>query len=459
MGRRQPDQGRPRRGPGGAITVDHDRLERLLGGAELAWLVDRARKRLERSEPLATKVTLTGATPDQRAAVHRLLGRRPRPGGTLTVSLPAVDDVLRRSGACTEGLAAAIVAMTGPVTERAAVEAARERAWQEAFAPLEAVVEAYPQLSVWYSGIRDTGLVRRLAGNVQEARLLLDDLARVIENLPCTGEPLGTFAARVINRAHALDDGRPLSTLAMSAARAMSGVADGKGAEWRREVWASVGLLRDEVSSTVLTLGLHGDDVTPTGRALAAWHEAGQPVVLTLRQLVRHPPKLSGGPVAVCENPVVVSTAADRLGPTCRPLVCTSGQPGAAVLHLLRLLVDVGAELAYHGDFDWGGLRIGNVLFDRLPVRAWRFDTASYLAVAPRGHTLTGTVAEASWDSDLSGAMRANGKAVEEELVLDDLLEDLRTASRAVRTSAGWQRADRLGSPQRTPATRLTTPP
>jgi uncharacterized protein (TIGR02679 family) len=187
-------------------------------------------------------------------------------------------------------------------------------------------------------------------------------------------------------------------------------------------------LLKDEVSSTVLTLGLPGDDQTPTGRALAAWREAGQPVVLTLRQLVRNPPKLSGQPVAVCENPVVVSTAADRLGPACRPLVCTNGQPGAAVLHLLRLLVDAGAELAYHGDFDWGGLRIGNVLFDRLPARPWRFDTASYLAAAPRGHTLAGTAAEACWDGDLTDAMRASGKAVEEELVLDDLLDDLRAA-------------------------------
>lgn len=402
------------------------RLERLLGGAELAWLVERVRKRLACGEALTSTVALTGATAEQRVAVHRLLGRRPRPGSTLTVSLAAVDDVLRRSGACSDGLATAVVTLTGPVTERAAVAAALERAWREAFAPLEAVVDDQPGLAAWYLSVRDTGLVRRLAGNPEEARPLLDDLAKVIRNLPGTGEPLGTFAARVTNHAHSLDDGRPLATLTLNAARALSGVPDGKGAEWRRDVWASVGLLKDEVSSTVLTMGLPGDDLTPTGRALAAWCDAGQPVVLTLRQLVRDPPRLSAQPVAVCENPAVISMAADRLGPACRPLVCTNGQPGAAVLHLLRLLVDAGADLAYHGDFDWGGLRIGNVLFDRLPMRPWRFDTASYRAAAPAGHSLAGTATEARWDRDLGNAMITAGKAVEEELVLDDLLEDLR---------------------------------
>src|SRR6266487_2739482 len=50
---------------------DTARLERLLGG-ELTWLVERVRKRLERGETLDTSVTLTGATPAQRDAVHRL---------------------------------------------------------------------------------------------------------------------------------------------------------------------------------------------------------------------------------------------------------------------------------------------------------------------------------------------------------------------------------------------------
>lgn len=409
--------------------IDHERLSRLLGPPELTWLVARVRRRMERGEALDTTVSLTGATSEQRAAVARLLGRRARPGSTLTVSLPAVEEVLRRSGISQGGLAAAVVALTGPVALRAEVAAAEERGWRVAFAPLDAVVESRPELADWLARIRASGLVRRVAGMFEDAEPLLADLAAVIQHLPADGEPLGRFAARVARGAHALDDDRSLATLALGAARVLAGLPDGSGAEWRREVWAGVGLLRDELSATVLTLGLPGDDCTATGRALGALSEAGQPAVLTLRQLVRDAPTLalSGHVVSVCENPVVVSAAADRLGAGCPPLVCTGGQPGAAALHLLRLAQRSGASLRYHGDFDWGGVRIGNVLFGRLDVRPWRFDAAAYCVAVERhpGREITGAPADATWDEHLRPAISSAGRAIEEELVLDELLDDL----------------------------------
>lgn len=364
-------------------------------------------------------------TQQQRAAVHRLLGRPPRPGTTLTVSLPDVDDVVRRSGSCPDGLPAAVVAMTGAVTDRVAAAAELEGAWQRAFAPLETLAEHRPQLAEWLTVIRRTGVVRRLARTPEEAARLLTDLARVIRNLPSDGEPLARFAARVAGGAHALDEGQPLATLALGAARALTGVRDGQGAPGRREAWASVGLLCDELSTTVLTLGLRGEAQSATGRALAAWHQAGQPVVLTLRQLVREAPRLRAPRVFVCENPAVVSAAADCLGSECAPLVCTSGQPGAAAMHLLRLLAAAGAELRYHGDFDWGGIRIGNVVFDRVPALPWRFSTGDYLNAVHRGRLLAGIPVAARWDDNLATAMRDARVAVEEEHVIEDLLQDL----------------------------------
>jgi uncharacterized protein (TIGR02679 family) len=106
-------------------------------------------------------------------------------------------------------------------------------------------------------------------------------------------------------------------------------------------------------------------------------------------------------------------------------VVCTSGQPGAAVLHLLRQLASAGAVLRYHGDFDWGGLRIGNVVFARVPAAPWRFRAADYRAAAQRGQNLTGIPVVAAWDSELGAAMHRTGIAVEEEHVIDDLLTDL----------------------------------
>ncbi|MGI9001131.1 MAG: TIGR02679 family protein [Pseudonocardia sp.] len=405
------------------------RLARLLGTDELAWLVHRARRRLERGEPLTGAVTLTEASPAQRDAAARLLGRRPRPGAALTVRWDAVDDVLRRSGVHPDGLASAIVAMTGPIRDRAADADARDRAWQAAFAPLDDAVAARPELAGWAATLRATGLVRRLASTPETAAPLLADLAAVLAALPVEGEPIGRFAERVLGSAHALDDDRPLATLAFGAARVLGDSPDGSGAAWRRQVWAGVGLLRDDLSSTVLTLGLPGDDSTATGQTLGILRTAGQPAVLTLRQLVRDPPirTLDGTTVSVCENPVVVGVAADRLGPNAAPLVCVSGQPGAAAMRLLHLLAASGAWLRYHGDFDWGGLRIGNVLFGRLPLQPWRFDTATYraAAVSGTGQELTGLPIEASWDPDLAAAMRDLGRSVEEERMIDDLVTDL----------------------------------
>ncbi|WP_245849167.1 TIGR02679 family protein [Lentzea kentuckyensis] len=262
-----------------------------------------------------------------------------------------------------------------------------------------------------------SGQVKRLAPTPRAAADLFTKLNVVVGNLPSPGEPIGRFAARMTGDAHALDDDRPLATLALRAARTLSGLPEGSGAEWRREVWASVGLMRDELSTTVITLGLRGH------QGLEAW--LGQPVHLTLRQLVRDPPRLAALDVFVCENPVVVAAAADHLGPSCPPLVCTSGQPSAAVMQLLRLIVSARGTLRYHGDFDWGGIRIANVLHDRVPFTPWRFDAASYLTAGDVGRPLTGVPVEARWDPALAPTMSHTGRRIEEELVLDNLLDDL----------------------------------
>jgi uncharacterized protein (TIGR02679 family) len=417
-----------------AVTIDRQRLVRLLGTDELAWLVERVRLRLELGRPLDVSVTLAESTAGQRAAVHRLLGRRQQSGRALTVPLPAVDDVLRRSGACPEGLAAAVILLAGDVTERSVAAATAERAWSEAVAEIVAAVAARPELRPWWERLQATGLLRRLAGAPETAATLSAQLAEAIRRLPADGVPVGRFAADLTGDSHALDDDRPLSTLVLSLARALTGGPDGTGIAWRREVLASVGLLRDDLSTTVLSLGLPGDTATATGRALGEMGRAGQPMVLTMRQLVRDPPMpdLRGRTVSVAENPVVISAAADRLGAASPALVCTNGQPSVAVLHLLRLVVTAGATLRYHGDFDWGGVRIGNVVFGRLPVLPWRFDAACYSAAvsAGIGRELAGRPVAASWDETLADRMARCRIRVDEELVLDDLLADLAETDR-----------------------------
>jgi uncharacterized protein (TIGR02679 family) len=100
--------------------------------------------------------------------------------------------------------------------------------------------------------------------------------------------------------------------------------------------------------------------------------------------------------------------------------------------------------LRYHGDFDWGGLRIAAGLYARLPWLPWRYGSTDYLDACarwPGTPELIGNPALSPWDPDLASALAVEGRRIEEELVLDDLLHDLATARdddpRARSSSAG----------------------
>jgi uncharacterized protein (TIGR02679 family) len=414
---------------------DIDRVRRLLGGEELAWLVDRVRRRLERGAPVAGTVTLAVAGPEQRRAAERLLGRRAGVGASLSVSLDEVDTVLRRSGAAPDGLSGAVRLLLGEVVDRAELAAAGARVWARVHAPLDDLVDRRPELRPWRAWLDSTGMLRRSAAGADEAAALCADLIRVIDRLPGTDLALGTLAAAATGDAHALDDGRPLATVALAAARVLAGAAPtGSGSALeRRTAWAAVGVHRDELSSTVLSVGLPGGPASIIGRMLALAHCAGEPTVLTLRQLTRPEPESFGaGPalVRICENPIVVASAADALGRRCPPLICLAGQPSTAALNLLDALSAAGASFAYHGDFDWGGIRIANALAQRIPWRPWRFTTRDYLgALSNGGGALSGRPVEAAWDQALASALTRCGVRVEEELVLADLVHDLAEAS------------------------------
>ncbi|MFD5091877.1 TIGR02679 family protein [Amycolatopsis thailandensis] len=405
--------------------ADLDRLRRLLGGEETVWLLDRLRRRMANGKPLSGTVTLGSATQDQRRAIERLLGRRASTGTSLSVSLDEVDATLRRSGAAPDGLADATRLLIGTVPDRLAEAAA----WASIFEPLDELVERRPALATWRTWLDSTGLIRRSAPEPEAASALISMAMRVLAELPSKGVALGRLAAQTTGDAHGLDDGRPLATLVLSAARVLSGTTPagtGTAAE-RRASWAAVGVHLDELSSSVLCLGLPGGVETTTGRILALAKETGEPCVLTLRQLALAELEAGGQIVSVCENPIVLASAADELGSRCPPLVCLNGQPSAAVWRLLDLLTAVGARFRYHGDFDWGGIRIGNTLRGRVAWRPWRFDTNAYAGATATGGELTGKPAEASWDTGLRTAMELRGLRIEEELMLPALLDDLRT--------------------------------
>ncbi len=412
---------------------DAVRLRAALGGTDLAWIVTRARRRMSQGQPLDGAISLAAPNASQRAALDGLLGRAPSAGDSLTVRLADVESVLQRAEIC-DRLADAVEALAGPVRDERADHAARSARWEALFHDAERSVGASGPLLAWIAEIRAEGLLRRLSGgDVRAARTLFERAVEVAKRLPAAGVPLAEFAAAGAGDSHALDSGAPLGTLVLRAAAQIAGAGEGEGAEARRDGWARVGVLCDELSAPVLVLNLRAEETSTTGRALALHANAGEPYRVSLRQLLRDRPVFdlcrTGPEVRLCENPTVVAAAAARLGRSSAPLVCVEGQPKTAAHVLLRALRAAGVRLACHGDFDWGGIRIANVLVARHGAVPWRFGAADYAAAcgsgAVRGSPLRGPPAIASWDADLAPAMASAARAVHEEQVLGPLLEDL----------------------------------
>lgn len=151
--------------------------------------------------------------------------------------------------------------------------------------------------------------------------------------------------------------------------------------------------------------------------------ELGIPLRLTLHQLRLAELRCRADRIYICENPAVLRLAAERLGPSSAPLVCTEGVPSAAVHRLLATAPD--AELHWRNDFDWTGVRLTAAALRRYPnARPWRMSAADYGAAIP-GIALSGPRALTPWDPELSDAMARKGRAVMEESLLHSLLADL----------------------------------
>jgi uncharacterized protein (TIGR02679 family) len=347
----------------------------------------------------------------------------------LKIDLTSVDSALRDAGIA-ESLRSALEQLDGPIVLLAATRAAARRAWSGV-----ADGRTDPGLQRFLQAPVGMGLLKRLSGgDPLVAGDLCDRVEAVLRRLPAGGVTRAQLAADVLGDPHALDSGRPVAALVLAVWRRIAEPVTGPPedaietdapGEKARAVWAKAGILVNELARPVLFLNL------PVIGAGEHAHMPGEPGYASLRLLMRSPPSwdVAGRAVFVCENPNVVAIAADRFGRRCPPMVCTDGMPAAAQDKLLNQLVRKGAILRYHGDFDWAGLQIGNVVLREYKAQPWRFGAADYLAAveaAPSsGHRLQGGEVLASWDQDLAPAMRAHQISIAEEGVVAVLLEEL----------------------------------
>jgi uncharacterized protein (TIGR02679 family) len=413
--------------------VRDERLQRLLGGGDLAQLRRRLRRHFERENLDAPQRTVRLGSLSEReyAALASLLGRPVRQASSIAVDVAAIDAALARAGVA-PSLKAALELLDGPIVHVPTARAEALARWASVAADARR-----PDLARLLHTARGLGLLKRLARQDPEAaRGLRERADLVLQRLPASGVPRAQIAAETLGDAHALDSGRPTATLVLSVLRQAEQpspdlpeadlpdvLPDLQQEERDRSVWARAGILVNELARPALFLNLP----TRAGAGLAA--EVGEPAYASLRALLRSPPALAvdGRTVYVCENPNIVAIAADRLGPHCAPLICTDGMPAAAQRTLLTQLARAGARLLYHGDFDWPGLRIANLVIRTFAAEPWRLGPADYAAYANNstGQLLTGAPVAACWDASLAPTMQARGLAIPEEAVAATLLEDL----------------------------------
>ncbi|SAL09178.1 hypothetical protein AWB64_00094 [Caballeronia sordidicola] len=410
------------------------RLQNLLGGEALIRLRQRMRARyarlsLERSPSI---VKLTGLQPHEYEALALLSGKAVSNSRSITLDVVAVDTTLRSSGVAAS-LREALERLDGPILS-ALVQAESEARWIE----LQKAADD-SRIVEFLTSPSSLGLLKRLSRrDLQVARRLLQRAFAVLSRLPASGIPRAQLAAEVLGDAHSLDNGQAVATLVLSICRRRQKAVEsddgdspfntadaGQSDESSREIWAQQGVFVNELARPALFLNVPVRAVRQPGRF-------GEPSYMSLRSLVRSPPAwaVKDRMVYVCENPEVVTIAADRLGRACAPLICTDGMPAAAQRVLLNQLVGAGAQLVYHGDFDWAGLSIANFVRRKWVASSWHFNAEDYELAASRRseddvRDLSGAPVIASWDPVLTEAMSCRGFSIAEEAVVETLLQDL----------------------------------
>lgn len=391
-------------------------LARLWAAARVAW---------ERNGGLGGEARIDALTEAEALELDGLLTwlrRRPRAGAPVKVKLDRLDARVRESE-LGPSLKAVLEQLGGPLRDRPAERATTATAWEQLWADAhEHHAAGSPAVTEWLEGLSRSGALKKAARGNERATLMacLDVLAA----LPRDGVELSRLASELLGDPHALDYNTALSGLVGSAVAASAGRDRPRSAaQWRAE-WARVGVLCDALSCNVLALGLRPTNDGAVAESLRLLADAGEPAVITLRQLSREPLAFAPETVHVCENPAVVNAVAEKLGGETQPLVCGGGWPNTAVSLVLERMQRCGCALRYQGDFDAEGVRIAEYMRRRHATTSWRFDLVTYADAIH--HRRAACALPPAPDARLADAIREVGVAGYEEDIIDALIDDLK---------------------------------
>ena len=414
----------------------------FLGSDDLAGIWQVARQRLERNGIQVAGQVSIDLDEDQARALRGLLGRHVGTGAC-RLKLPELDQALRRSRAGV-GLVAVVEAVhRQDVRDRTAEAAANRSQRAELDAGLDRALHTAglgqaPWVAEFTNQVRRSGALTRAGSGADLVLVQLAATLTCLEDVLSSGIPrvdqavgLGELATEVAGTAHGLDPGSSLAALVLRAGALALGVAVPVNGHTRRQLWAWLGVSVDQVSATVACWALRPPGSDAWSTMMRARADLDLVTHLTVGELTgafggTTPPALTrpGVVVFACENPQVLQAAAGA--GTKSPVVCFFGNPTSAGWLVLNRLVAGGAQVAYHGDFDWQGVAIAARALARGAV-PWRMSADDYRFHASRQEwqPLSGSPTATPWDPELATEMAARKVAVHEEGMLETLLADL----------------------------------
>ncbi|MDQ6778997.1 MAG: TIGR02679 domain-containing protein [Actinomycetota bacterium] len=384
-------------------------------------------KREQRGATSDGTVALPALEPDEALALDGLLcPRKPiLPGRPFRIRLSQFEAALR---GCGVDPVAAYRAVGGrPVrdlpAEQAAARATRAefRAWLAA----HEVAHSRPAVAAWLEEAADQGRIGTATWPLVERAL------RIVAALPAPESVQRTvLAARLLDGdPHALDLGTSLHRLTVSLLAVAAGLADETSP---REIWGAWNVVVDPISSNVVALNLPLLGERRVAEMARAAH--GTHLVLTYGQLAAEELQW---PEAIecfsCENPSVLIAAEAALGAACPPMLCTGGRPSDAVRLLISSLHAASIRIRHHGDFDEAGVQILRDLETRYGAVPWRFDVSSLWSLLRRRAVAVPDRPPTTLEEAVSGLKCY----VAEELVIEELVGDLRAAAPGLGSDSG----------------------
>lgn len=341
-------------------------------------------------------IQIKDAAEKERQALQRLTGKVYE-GVPLKFKMADFQNALQESrfeGVALEDLLSAYFGekLITTKSERLAKEERKQRFWEEVLTETNKPIQVCEKARQWILEMKEKKafgyqLVMSLFQNDREsAKKAVDQICHALwlietEAVEGVRVRLAVLSSQITGNPHCFDRGRVEGKLLLNALAFIKNRAYPKSAEEILELYYTVGISPDDVSSFTTAYGIHMYTDERVHRAFEAFIEAGEPYVVTLSNLNRVvKADCTGKQVYIVENQMVFSQICENLRGAEAALICTSGQVKTASLILIDLLCKSGCQLFYSGDLDPEGICIADRIISRHPgqICAWHMEPEDY---------------------------------------------------------------------------------